>query len=117
MSGDLFDKEALIEELDYDWEFLEKSIEILKEESGELLAQLREGLTTRDADAIWRGAHTVKSMVGNFFAEPVFELADTIETRGRATELEGLENSVEELASALTNLTAGLEALLASSRD
>ena len=117
MSEDAFDREELLEELDGDWEFLEESVEMLKEDSVGLLAQIRTGMAAGDADTVWQGAHTIKSMVGNFAAGPAFATALAIETRGRANDLDGLVAQFEKLESELQRLTSELEALLAGARD
>jgi HPt (histidine-containing phosphotransfer) domain-containing protein len=117
MSEDAFDRDELLEELDGDWEFLEESVEMLKEDAGGLLAQIRSGLAAGDADAVWQSAHTIKSMVGNFAAGPAFATAYAIETCGRENDLSGLASRVEALDRELQQLTVELEALLADARD
>lgn len=116
MNEDAFDKEELLEELDDDWEFLEESLEMLKEDSVGMLAQIRVGVDNGDADAVWQNAHTVKSMVGNFAAGPAFETAYAIETRGRAQDLDAIGAQVDQLDTELQQLILALEALLASGR-
>jgi HPt (histidine-containing phosphotransfer) domain-containing protein len=117
MSDEVFDKEELLEELDDDWEFLEESVEMLKEDAASLLAQLRAGVDNQDAEVVWQSAHTIKSMVGNFAAGPAFEVAYRIETRGRADELDTIPAELDQLETELQRLTSALEALLANARD
>jgi len=117
MSGPVFDESELLEEIDGDWEFLEESIGMLKEDSAGLLQSVRDGFAAGDAERLWQGAHTVKSMVGNFAAGFSYELAASIEQRGRAGELEGVADDIELLAQELEKLTAALEALLEAERD
>jgi HPt (histidine-containing phosphotransfer) domain-containing protein len=117
MSDDIFDKEELLEELDDDWEFLEESVEMLKEDSVGLLGKIRTGVEAHDAETIWQSAHTIKSMVGNFAAGPAFEAAYVVETRGRADDIDAISAQVDELETELQRLVSALEALLASTRD
>jgi len=117
MSGDIFDRDALLEELDDDWEFLEESVEILKEDSVALLAQIRTGVAKHDAEAIWQSAHTIKSMVGNFAAGAAFEAALALETNGRANDLSTVDAAVDTLETELSRLIEALEALLADAPD
>ncbi len=112
MSAEPFDKEALLEEIDDDWEFLEESVGMMKEDATGLLAQIRAGIGTRDADMIWQNAHTLKSMVGNFAAGPAFEMAYRIETLGRANDLDAVGPQVDKLEAELQRLTSALDSLL-----
>jgi HPt (histidine-containing phosphotransfer) domain-containing protein len=112
MSGEAFDREELLEEIDDDWEFLEESVDMLKEDASGLLARIRSGIDTRDAEMVWQNAHTIKSMVGNFAAKPAFEAAYAIETRGRANDLAAVGPQVDQLDAELQRLTCALDVLL-----
>jgi len=112
MSAEPFDKEELLEEIDDDWEFLEESVEMLKEDAPGLLAQVRVGIDKRDAGMVWQNAHTIKSMVGNFAAGPAFEMAHGLETRGRANDLDAVGTQVDQLEAELQRLTSALDSLL-----
>lgn len=84
---DVFDKQELLEELDGDREFLEESLEMLGSDAPGLLKQIHEALERGDTDAASVGAHTIKSMVGNFCAPPAFEAALKVEMLGRKGDL------------------------------
>ena len=116
MSKDVFDKEELLEEIDDDWEFLEESVAMLKEDAPALVANIRAGVDNDDADVVWQNAHTVKSMVGNFAAGLSFEAAYGIESRGRANDLADIGADVDNLETEIGRLTSALEGLLASAR-
>ena len=84
---DVFDKQELLEELDGDREFLVESLEMLGSDAPALLKQIHEALERGDTDAASVGAHTIKSMVGNFCAPPAFEAALNLETIGQSGDL------------------------------
>lgn len=113
--SDPFDKDELLEELDGDHEFLEESLEALGEDAPPLLAELQRGVEGADGESIRKAAHTLKSMVGNFCAQPAFDAALRMEQIGAAGDLdqapqafETLSREVERLQSALQELLEGL---------
>lgn len=101
---DVFDKQELLEELDGDREFLEESLEMLTADTPVLIDQIRDGIESGDAEKIRIAAHTLKSMVGNFCAQPAFEAALHVEKIGSdgdltqsAAGLVSLEDQVQRL--------------------
>ncbi|MFL5494853.1 MAG: response regulator [Gemmatimonadales bacterium] len=77
-----------------------------------LLAELDQGLSRGDADAVQRAAHSLKGSVGNFAHTPSFELALRLEQIGRSGSLDGaaevcaeLHRGVEELGILLSEFT------------
>ncbi len=109
--NDIINKEELLGELDGDWEFLEESVEMLMEDAPNLLAEIKNGLAGNDTEMIWKNAHSVKSMVGNFSAKRAFDAAYHVEGLGRkgvAGEMDiaiaSLESEVDLLIEALTDL-------------
>ncbi len=112
--NDAFDPKALLEELDDDLEFLAESVEILDEDSARLLEQLRQASADQDAETIAKTAHTLKSMVGNFAAEPAFEAALAVETAGKAGDLAASSAAIETLESQVKRLQVALHEFLRS---
>lgn len=109
----VFDKEELLEELDGDREFLEESLEMLESDAPVLLQQIREALERGDAEAVSAGAHTVKSMVGNFCAPPAFDAALNVETLGRSGDLAACPAGLVSLEGEVSRLQGGLRQFLA----
>ena len=112
--NDAFDQRGLLEELDGDMEFLAESVEILDEDAAELLRKLRQASQDKDADAVAKTAHTLKSMVGNFVATPAFEAALAVETAAKQGDLapaaiEELESQVRRLQDALHEFLRSVE--------
>jgi two-component system sensor histidine kinase/response regulator len=108
---EIYNKQELLEELDGDRDFLEESLEMLGEDAPTLMEQIREGIASQDAEKIRVAAHTIKSMVGNFCAQPAFEAALRLETLGRngdlpqcAAGLVALEDETNRLQTELRKL-------------
>jgi HPt (histidine-containing phosphotransfer) domain-containing protein len=109
---DIIDKQELLEELDGDREFLEESVELLDSDAPPLLEQIRDALQRGDSTAISSSAHTLKSMVGNFCAQPAFDAALKVETIGRSGDLEQCSEPVESLQTEVGRLQKALRELL-----
>ena len=109
---DVIDKTELLEEINGDIEFLNESFEMLEEDAPTLLTAIRSGMESADAEAIWKNAHTMKSMVGNFYAQPCFDAAYTVETQGRQGNLEDIGNSIDVLETEMQKLLAALRDVL-----
>ena len=92
---DLFDKKALLDELEGDIEFLEETIEMLDEDSRELLDQVRAAAASGDAPALIKPAHAIKGMLGNFCADRAETAAREVELMGREGRLEGAADDRE----------------------
>ena len=108
---EVFDKEELLEELDGDLEFLEESVEMLESDAPPLLLQIRKAVESGDAESVAVGAHTLKSMVGNFCAPLAFDAALRMEALGRdgdltecKAKLDGLELEISRLQDSLREL-------------
>lgn len=107
-----FDKQELLEELDGDREFLVESLEMLDDDAPALLDQIRDALDKGDAAAVGVGAHTLKSMVGNFCAQPAFDAALQLEALGRSGELDKCGESLQSLESEVGRLQRALHEFL-----
>jgi hypothetical protein len=112
--SDIFDKEALLDRVDNDMEFLAETVEMLVEDGPDLLAQIRSAIETGDSEALSVAAHTYKGMVANFCADSTVEAALKLEMMGRGGDLVGaseafaiLEGLARRLATALQELVQG----------
>ncbi|QDU37401.1 Signal transduction histidine-protein kinase BarA [Maioricimonas rarisocia] len=95
-SRDLFDREAALERIDGDVEFLCELIEQFQEDGTELMSQIREGVESGDESAIREAAHSLKGSVSNLVS-PAVEAA--------ALALEHVEDdSPDEVATLYGNL-------------
>jgi HPt (histidine-containing phosphotransfer) domain-containing protein len=109
---DAFDRQELLDELDGDREFLEESLEMLGSDAPDLLKRIHEALERGDGDAASAGAHTVKSMVGNFCAPPAFEAALNVEMLGRSGDLTACAAGLASLEAEVSRLQIELRKLL-----
>ena len=109
---DVFDRQELLEELDGDREFLEESLEILMADAPPLIDQIRDGIENNDAEKIRIAAHTIKSMVGNFCAQPAFQAALHVETIGQNGDLAGCAAGLPPLENELNRLQQELRKFL-----
>jgi two-component system, sensor histidine kinase and response regulator len=108
----LFDKEALLERVDGDVEFLAETVDILDEDAPGLLEALRVAVASGDANAVRGSAHTLKGMVANFCAPPAQEAALRLEQQGRSGDLAGAEAAVADLVAQVERLRGALRAYL-----
>ena len=74
-----------------------------------LLADLRRAIETRDAKLLRLSAHTLKSSVSYFGAEPLVEAALALEVLGRAESFDTATTLLDKLEQELTRVLAALE--------
>ena len=109
---DIFDAQALLEQVDGDTEFLAESIEMLDEDAPALLTEMQQAADAGDAEALVRPAHTLKGMIGNFFAEPAQAAARDVEMMARQGQLDGIADAVSRARLETKKLQAALHAYL-----
>ena len=100
----LLDLSAALERIGGDEELLREIAGLFLAEYPILLEDIRFAVERGDAEALERGAHSLKGSVANFEARLAFEAALTLEAMGRTRNL-------DRAPSALTELEAVLRAL------
>lgn len=110
--SDLVDREALLDRVDGDLEFLEETVELLESDGQSLVEQLRAASAASDQDSMTRKAHTLKGMVSNFCADSVQRAAEEIEHAARRGELDGISAKVEDFAKLFDGLCQETRAML-----
>jgi HPt (histidine-containing phosphotransfer) domain-containing protein len=100
-----FDEAELMERVDNDLEFLADTVQMLETDGRALMVELRTAVTSGDAPAVGRTAHTLKGMISNFCSPAVQSLALDVEKAGKAGDGAGA-------AAASARLEPELEALL-----
>lgn len=110
-----FDKDELMDRVDGDLEFLAESVEMLDEDAGPLLEQIREAASAGDAAALVKPAHTLKGMLLNFCAEAAGDAALELETRAREGHLEGIDAVVQTVTQETDRLRTDLHAFVGAS--
>ncbi len=88
-----FDKDALIDRVDGDAEFLAESVALLDEDGPPLLGEIRDAASTSDVDRVAKAAHAFKGLVSNFCATAAEEAARRVETIGREGATDGTTRS------------------------
>ena len=96
-AGALYDKRVMMENIGDDEELFRQLGGVFLESYGERLDELRQSLSRRDPDKIYRDAHAIKGSVGVFAAESALHAALHLEQHARAGELEGLDAAGKDL--------------------
>jgi HPt (histidine-containing phosphotransfer) domain-containing protein len=109
-----FDREALLERIDNDWEFLTELVQMLDSEGRRLLAELKSAAASSDAPAVGRIAHTLKGMISNFCAQSVADAAHSIELSAKSGDLPAALSAIAALEAQLEGLIVALQSFLAS---
>ncbi|ROQ19949.1 MULTISPECIES: Hpt domain-containing protein [Marinimicrobium] len=63
-------------------------------DSEERIRQLQRALAAQDSDTVWRQAHSFKGSCNNLGAERLADLCQEMESRGRASDIDGLEQQL-----------------------
>ena len=85
-------------------EMLEEIIGLFLEDSPKLVEAIRKALSDGDADAAYRGAHTLKGSVGNFDAHEAVALAQRLEARAHEGDFESAKGAFAALEREMTDL-------------
>jgi CheY-like chemotaxis protein len=99
--------ETLLARVGGSHEMLAEIIGLFLEDSPKLMDVIRQALSAGDANAAYRGAHTLKGSAGNFDAHVAVALAQRLEARAR-------EGNIESANSAFTALEQEMGSLLAA---
>lgn len=112
--GDVLDHEALMEELDDDFEMLETMLEIYTRDSAERMPKIRDAIAAGDAETVMAEAHALKGGSGTFFATAAFETANKLEAMGRENELADAQSTFVVLEADVEKLKATVKQILES---
>ncbi len=108
----VFDRESTLRRLQGDIELLHEVIELFLVTSPRRLDELRASVRSGDAALIARGAHAMKSAVGNFSAKAAGEAALRLEMIGREEKLSEASDALAELEQEVARLQAVLQETL-----
>lgn len=81
-----------------DAQFVSELIDTFLEDSRQLMAAMRQAVVEGNAEDFRRAAHSLKSNSNNFGALHLAALAKDLEMAGKAGQLEGASDKVEQLA-------------------
>jgi HPt (histidine-containing phosphotransfer) domain-containing protein len=100
-----------MERIDHDEEFLVRLIELFEEGHAPLMDKIREAVKAGNSGALQESSHTLKSMVGNLYAQPAFDAAYALESMGRQEDLTQAEEGLSALESELEKVKLELREL------
>jgi signal transduction histidine kinase/HPt (histidine-containing phosphotransfer) domain-containing protein len=106
-----FDRESALAVAGGDAQLLKELAELFLQEYPRLIADLRTAVRERDAKKLNAGAHALKGAVANFGARAAVEAALWLEARGRAGEMEGIDDGLASLERILAPLLLELGSL------
>jgi HPt (histidine-containing phosphotransfer) domain-containing protein len=89
-------------------EMLEEIIGLFLEDSPKLIEVIRKALAEGNANAAYRGAHTLKGSVGNFDAHEAVAIAQRLEARAREGDFQAAKGAFAALEREMTDLHAKL---------
>jgi len=92
-------------------DFVGELLQTYFEELPQLLAKLKDSLAVQDCDAFQRAAHSIKSTSNSFGALQFGLQARELEMMGRANQLDGAPDKVEQLVSDYETVRKALEGL------
>ncbi len=92
-----FDREAAMERVGDDTEFLKELVEMFNSESPQQLAEISKAISELDFKTIRETAHSIKSASGNLGLTRVYDLSFQIEKMGRDETIQGIEGLYKEL--------------------
>ncbi len=81
-------------------------------DSEERIRLLQRALAAQDSDTVWRQAHSFKGSCNNLGAERLAELCQGMEARGRAGDLDGLEQVLISVQEEFAKLKATLNSFV-----
>jgi CheY-like chemotaxis protein len=114
LDGAPFDSRAFLEGVNGDRAVAAEMVRLcLDEDAPRLLANLRDGLATRDFAAVEHAAHGLKGLVGEFRAHAAYAAAKQLEDAGRGHESETIPGHAQELFEEFDRLSAALRKFLA----
>ena len=104
----VLDADALMLNLDGNVALLQALAEIFTTSAPTQLSDIEDAISRQDAEAIMRGAHTIKGSVATFQARAAVDAAAVLEKIGDSGDLSDANPAFEELSKELKRLTHGL---------
>ena len=95
------DLDAALEQADGDEELLFDLFDTLLESAQEDIDRIENGIASGDAEAVERGAHSLKGAAASLAAEPLREAAYQLETTGRSGDLGNAAALLDQLKAEL----------------
>ncbi|MFB6247190.1 MAG: Hpt domain-containing protein [Salinibacter sp.] len=112
MSDAPVDREALLDLVDRDMVFLERLIEMFREDCKAYLRDIRAAIDRGDAETLTDEAHSLKGAAAHLQAEAVRSAARRLERLGRAEDLGPAPDTFRRLEAAVDRLLPALEDMI-----
>ncbi len=106
-----FDRQAALTIAGDDPVLLKELAELFLAEYPTLIAEIRSAVRERDPKKLDAGAHALKGVVANFGAHAAVESALVLEAKGRAGDLDGIDQALAALERTMEPLLVDLAAL------
>ncbi len=103
------DRREMLDRLGGDIELVTELVELFLEESPKLLLEVQLAVRCRDAKAIERTAHRLKTSAGRFGMNQAVKTALRLEVSGRTSDLADVDDTCQTLVKELRQLHAKLE--------
>ena len=103
------DRDSLMERVDDDIELLQELLEIFEEDAQVHIDAMRAAASAADAVQLEKSAHSLKGSSYNMSAARLADLALELEKAGRAGELEGTGEKIDELEAELHRVIPALK--------
>jgi HPt (histidine-containing phosphotransfer) domain-containing protein len=107
----MLDEQSLWRRLGGDRQLLADLLELFREQTPALLAEIDAAVARRDSVGVKKAAHTLKGSIGSFSTGPAYATALALETAGRDADWEVVVESRPVLEPELARLVKALEQL------
>ena len=107
-AGELFFDEARFRESSVSTELMQELIVIFQEDMPPMLKRIESSLAAGDADTLHEVAHSLKGLVGNFYAAPVFRVVTEFDDAARSGDLKRARELFPVLQDSVGNLESRL---------
>jgi CheY-like chemotaxis protein len=102
---------------DGDADFLAEIVNLFLQTYPALLSEIDNAVSTKDALALGRAAHTMKGAVANFGAKGVVDQAKALEMMGKSGDLTSADDAAQSLRALMNKLVPQLESALVKAAD
>ncbi len=103
------EKQALLESLENDAEFLNKVIGIFLADCPGMMADIRAGVAAHDSVRIMTASHALRGSLSLFGAKNAAEAARVLESMGRQAKLDGIHEALCALEREMAPVLGSLE--------
>jgi len=117
MSSPVLDREALLDTVDQDADFLQTLVSAFLDDCPSYMAAIRQAVADEDAQTLIREAHGLKGAVANLRAPSAREAARRLEEMGQEASFEHAPKALEELEKEIDRLRVALKDLVGEMQE